>query len=162
MASPRGDPASHPISTLQEGMTGSCLCGSIKITVKQKDLFNKPNGHICHCINCRKSTGSAYASLLMLPSANVEISDPKGCLKTYLDYDTGSGNPLPRSFCSNCGSTVGEFHPLEKWTWLNLGIFPRIPQPEFEVFVAHRQGWMKPVTEGAKQYRFVEELKNYK
>ena len=76
----------------------------------------------------------------MLPSENVTISDPKKYLRTYLDYDTGSGNSLPRSFCSNCGSTVGEFHPNDKYTWLNLGIFPRIPEPEFdefEVFTAH-------------------------
>ena len=152
MTTSKGDPRSYPISTLQDGMSGTCLCGSINITVTQKDLFTKPNGHICHCINCRKVTGSSSASLLMLPSKNVTLSDPRQYLKTYFDHDTGSGKPLPRSFCSNCGSTIGEFHPDDKYSWLHLGLFPRMPEPEFEIFVKHRQPWMGPVTERATQY----------
>ena len=162
MTNSRGDPSSCSLSTLKDGMTGSCLCRSITVTVTQNDLFTKPNGHICHCMNCRKITGASSAALLMLPSKNVTLSDPKQYLKTYMDNDTGSGNPLPRSFCSNCGSTIGELHPNGPYAWLHLGIFPRIPEPEFEIFVDHRQPWMRPVTENAEQYQDGEVMKKYK
>lgn len=162
MTTSKGDPASYPVATLENGMTGSCLCGSITVTVTQKDLFTPPNGHICHCINCRKITGASSAALLMLPSGNVTLSDPKEYLKTYMDHDTASGNPLPRSFCSNCGSTIGELHRDGPYAWLHLGIFPRIPEPEFEIFVKHRQPWMGPATEKATQHQHREVMEKYK
>lgn len=155
------DRASYQLSSLEDGMTESCLCGSITVNVTQKSLFTKPNGHICHCMNCRKITGASAATLLLLPSENVTLNDPRGCLKTYMDHDAGSGKPLPRSLCSNCGSAIGELHPDKKKSWLNLGIFPSMPQPEFEIFTAHRQAWLSPV-EGAKQYQFVEEMDKYR
>ena len=42
-------PSSGPKNdaTYSKGMTGSCLCGSITVLLKQ-DIFSKPNGHICY------------------------------------------------------------------------------------------------------------------
>lgn len=82
-------------------MTGSCLCGGIKVTLKQDDL-SKPIGHICYCSNCRKYTGSIGLNALRTKKDKVHIRDPKGLIKTYEDYDTTSGNCVERHFCSNC------------------------------------------------------------
>ncbi|KAK5165054.1 uncharacterized protein LTR77_009151 [Saxophila tyrrhenica] len=152
-----GDPADHTTESLNDGMTGSCLCGAIKVTVTQQDLFTKPSGHTCHCKNCRQFTGSAFATVLMVPKENVELSDPKRYLKSYTDNDTASGDALRRSFCSNCGSSVGEFvdeESDEKNVFLNTGIFPRIPTPAFELFTKHRHGWVEQV-QGAAQHDFL-------
>lgn len=37
---------------------------------------------------------------------------------------------------------------------LNLGIFPLIPQPEFELFAEHRHAW-EPRIQGTKLFRFM-------
>ncbi len=37
---------------------------------------------------------------------------------------------------------------------LPLGIFPRIPRPEFELFAAHKHDW-EPRIEGTKCYKFM-------
>jgi hypothetical protein len=151
-----GDPKDYDISELNEkGMTGSCLCGSITVTLTQKDLFAKPNGHICHCHNCRTFSGSP-PNIIRLPASNVKLSDPGKVLKTYVDTNTGSGGPVPRGFCTNCGSGIG-FIPEEgsgfpAFVW--LGLFPRAPVPEIELFTAHRQVWAKAV-EGAVQHEFL-------
>lgn len=39
-----------------------------------------------------------------------------------------------------------------------LGIFPRIPEPEFELFCAHRQSWEGRVAQEDRQYPFREGL----
>jgi len=39
-----GDPNSHPDSEFDEGITGTCLCGSIKVTVRDSELFKKRRG----------------------------------------------------------------------------------------------------------------------
>ena len=103
------------------------------------------------------------ANVLGLPLQNVQISDPRNYLKTYVDSNTGSGGSVSRSFCSNCGSLFGDIPAKdsgEQYAALSLGIFPRIPNPEFELFTAHRHEWLKPIP-GVEQYQFCEELANY-
>ena len=159
-----GDPKAHSVSDLNaNGMTGTCLCKAITITIAQKDLFNKPNGHICHCLNCRQVSGSSAWNVILVPTENINIEDPKGYLKNYMDGDTSTGNPLPRSFCSNCGSTLGCI-PAEGYrashTAIALGIFPRVPVPEFELFSAHRQEWLPPVVSDDKRYEYRARVKD--
>ena len=103
MSSYKGDPKELDLSAFENGMTGECLCGSIRITIKKKDLFTRPNGHLCHCMNCRKSSGCVASNNMVIEKENVQIEDPKSLLKTYNDSNTGSGLTTPRSFCSNCG-----------------------------------------------------------
>jgi hypothetical protein len=87
---------------LKHGMTGSCLCGSI-IVILHQDLFSKPNGHICYCESCRKSTGTTGLNSLSTTKDQVEIQDPEKMGKTYVDSATDSGRVVERHFCSNCG-----------------------------------------------------------
>jgi hypothetical protein len=89
------------IDGLKYGMTGSCLCGSIKVILHQ-DLFSKPNGRICYCESCRKSTGTTGLNSLSTTKDKVEIQDPKKMGKTYVDSATDSGRVVERHFCSNC------------------------------------------------------------
>lgn len=112
-----GDPKNHDLAKLnKEGMTGSCNCGAITVTLTQEDLFAKPNGHICHCANCRKFSGSA-PNIIRIPKQHVKFRDPQGLMKTYMDFNTVSGGPLPRGFCSNCGS--GELDASQIMALLN-------------------------------------------
>jgi len=101
-----GDPKQHPDSKFQDSLTGSCLCGSITVTIKDKELFSKPRGHLCHCSNCRKVAGSFVSSNLLIEADKVTIDDRDGTLKTYEDRARGSGNPVYRTFCSADGKYV--------------------------------------------------------
>lgn len=98
-----GDPKQHHESKFSENLVGTCLCGSIQITITDNELFSKPRGHLCHCANCRKSSGSYAASNLVIETEKVKVEDRKGTLKEYIDTATGSGKDLSRFFCSNCG-----------------------------------------------------------
>lgn len=98
-----GDPNQHDPSKFSESLSGSCLCGSITVTITDKDLFTKPRGHLCHCSNCRKVAGSYVASNLLVEADKVKIDDRDGTKKVYEDRATGSGNPVYRSFCGKDG-----------------------------------------------------------
>lgn len=100
---PTGDPNAHPPTKFQDGMSGSCLCGSITVTINDSELFTKKRGHLCHCANCRKVAGSYVASNLLIEQEKVTIQDRDGTLKVYEDKETLSGNPVYRSFCSTDG-----------------------------------------------------------
>ena len=95
-----------------------------------------------------------------MSAANVNMSDPKGYYKNFMDTNTGSGDPISRGFCSNCGTSIGGIPEKSggtgegDWAFVWLGMFPRMPKPEFELFTAHRQEWVPPV-EGAAQWDFL-------
>lgn len=103
---PTGDPKDHSVDQFKDGMSGSCLCGSITVTIKDSELFAKKRGHLCHCANCRKVAGSYVASNLLIEQEKVKIEDRDGTLKVYEDKETLSGNPVYRSFCSKDGKYV--------------------------------------------------------
>ncbi|KAF2172635.1 hypothetical protein M409DRAFT_49188 [Zasmidium cellare ATCC 36951] len=158
-----GSPADQDPSSLKDSMQGSCLCGSITVKVTLPGLFDNPIGHICHCYNCRQSSGASGMNILTVPTPNLTYTDSKNYLKTYNDTNTGSGNTVARSFCSNCGSTIGCLPVLSapQLSMVALGLFPRIPVPEFEVFTKHRQSWLKPAAREEDQCDFAEEFPKY-
>ncbi|KAI0522068.1 Mss4-like protein [Xylaria bambusicola] len=153
MKSPQGNPNDHPITEFEKELRGSCLCGSICVTIRDADLFTHPRGHLCHCSNCRKVAGSFVAANLVIETEKVDIQDSSGTLKTYNDYDTLSGNPVYRSFCSVDGNPIKSESPLYQGkVILKMGIFPRIPEPGAEGFALHRHAW-EPEFEGTVKYK---------
>lgn len=117
-----GNPNTHPPSEFAQGMTGTCLCGTIRVTINDSELFTKPRGHLCHCANCRKVAGSYVASNLVIEKEKVEVVDggqgwsvferveagggKRGGMRKYEDRETGSGKVVERWFCGGCGKYV--------------------------------------------------------
>ena len=75
---------------------GSCLCGAVTFTlVKDFKAF-----HLCHCVQCRKITGSAHASNLFTAPENIEWTSGTDLVKTF-DHPE---NNFRKVFCGECGS----------------------------------------------------------
>jgi hypothetical protein len=49
--------------------TGGCMCGAIRYECSTEPLAMG----ICHCRDCQRATGSAFAAALMLPRNAVTI-----------------------------------------------------------------------------------------
>jgi hypothetical protein len=106
-----GDPNGHSTDEFKDGMSATCLCGSIRVTINDTELFTKPRGHLCHCANCRKVAGSFVSSNLAIEKEKVLVDDPKKVLKKYRDYATASGKCVERCFCGECGKYVSDLFP---------------------------------------------------
>lgn len=50
--------------------TGSCLCGNVKYAITGQPFSSA----VCHCYNCQKITGSAFATNAMF---NAKVCDPR-------------------------------------------------------------------------------------
>ena len=59
---------------------------------------------VCHCRDCQKLTGSAFAALVAVPKATLVF---QGELKTFT-ATADSGRPIGRQFCPECGSSICE------------------------------------------------------
>ena len=77
---------------------GSCLCG----TVRYEIVGSFESFFLCHCKYCRKDTGSAHASNLFSPTAELKWISGQNKVATYNLPSTKH----VKSFCSNCGSAL--------------------------------------------------------
>lgn len=60
---------------------------------------------ICHCLTCRKLSGSTYTTNICIPEDSYRITS--GTPKTY-DWTHESGMKMEFSFCGDCGVTVSK------------------------------------------------------
>ncbi len=78
---------------------GSCLCGQVQYQVTGPfEQF-----HICHCSQCRRSTGSAHASNIFTSKDKIKWISGEDLLKRF---DPDQPNTISTCFCSHCGSLV--------------------------------------------------------
>jgi hypothetical protein len=79
-------------------IAGGCLCGKVRYSASGDPAFVG----LCHCTDCQKFTGSAFAAVVGVPKAALTV---QGELATYSKAgDTGKSTY--RRFCPQCGSSV--------------------------------------------------------
>lgn len=77
---------------------GHCACGKVSYESSAEPAFTG----VCHCKECQRQSGSAFAVVIGVPTAALTVT---GELKTYV-ATADSGKPNVRKFCPNCGSTI--------------------------------------------------------
>ena len=85
---------------MEKTIQGGCLCGGVRYTAVAEPAIVG----VCHCRDCQKFTGSAFAFLIGVPKAAFKV---QGTLKTF-SSPGDSGKPVLRRFCPECGSPVTE------------------------------------------------------
>lgn len=102
-------PHKQPHKQPQEG---GCLCGAIRYA-----FTGEPVAAVhCHCRDCQRVTGSGFATVFGVASAEIELAgaDSLG----NFSIDAQSGQRVTRQFCSHCGSalfTQAENNPDLLW-----------------------------------------------
>ena len=79
--------------------SGGCLCGAIRYESRAEPLFSIN----CHCRDCQRTTGTAYAPVLAVPRDGLSISQGE---PTYYTSQSDSGETVSRGFCPECGSGI--------------------------------------------------------
>lgn len=95
---------------------------------------------VCHCLNCKKRTGSAFVWNASFPADAVTV---EGRYRTFhRKTDTGRTNTY--HFCPDCGSTV-LYHVEIRPGMISIpaGAFADadFPKPTVEVFAQRKAGW---------------------
>jgi hypothetical protein len=116
---------------------GSCLCGSVRYQAEADPAFVA----FCHCRDCQKATGGAYSANVAVPA---ELLTVEGPLRTH-QATGGSGAPLVRSFCGECGSPIiiKGGGPLTGLSLIQAGTLadPSWVEPGVHIFCASAQPW---------------------
>lgn len=127
-------------------LKGSCLCGAVAFEVEALPgkVFN------CHCSQCRKSHGAAFATQAFARGETLRFIRGEDDLTAY----TGHGGV--RVFCRHCGSRLMN-HAPNKGLYLsvalscidNLDTFAAadLPAPVAHAFVDSKAPWHTPSAE---------------
>jgi hypothetical protein len=116
--------------------TATCQCGQLRVTCRGEPV----RVSVCHCLDCQKRSGSAFAVQARWRDGDVEIA---GLSKTWVRV-ADSGRRATQRFCETCGSTV--VYTIEDWpgvTGIPVGAFadPKFPSPMFSVYEHRKHGW---------------------
>jgi hypothetical protein len=98
---------------------------------------------LCHCLDCKKRSGSAFAVQARWPAEQVTV---EGRSKEHV-HTADSGNRITFHFCPECGSDVhyeisGKFDGLVA---IPLGAFedPYFAAPAFSVWEKRKHDWVE-------------------
>ncbi|HEV2516614.1 MAG TPA: GFA family protein [Devosia sp.] len=107
--------------------TASCLCGNVRLTTAA-DPYRTG---ICHCLDCRKHSGSLFGVFAIFPADAMTI---EGTTHEYRG----------RHFCPRCGSSV--FSVSDDEVEVHVGAFdaPDQSKPSYELWTIRREGWLPP------------------
>ena len=79
--------------------SGGCMCGAIRYAVSG-EIVRMVN---CHCDDCRKNTGAAFATNLFFDEKDVKVT--AGETRSF-EHTSDAGNRKIKEFCPTCGSQL--------------------------------------------------------
>jgi hypothetical protein len=121
---------SHPFE-------GGCACGRIRYRCDAEPIYHL----ICHCRDCQRASGSAFATVVFVPSDSFKLA---GDEPHYHTVRSDSGSPMQRGFCRECGSPLLIKKPERPYlTLLQAASLddPELFKPALEIFTSRAQHW---------------------
>ena len=97
---------------------------------------------VCHCLNCQKRSGSAFAVQARFARSQVTIEGQSTAYVRVAD----SGNQATFHFCPTCGDTV--YYTMDAvpgFIAIPVGSFadPSFPPPQFSVYETRKHPWLQ-------------------
>lgn len=116
-------------------LTGGCLCGALRYEINGQLLYTG----LCHCPDCQKSTGSAFAPYMGVSAENIVVTGPF----TVYNHSIEGGRVSRRNFCPSCGSTVFGGDPLSGTLTVYAGTLDdsSLFIPRNQIFTRVRRTW---------------------
>ena len=78
---------------------GGCLCGSVRYRLSAEPL----TCYVCHCTDCQRRTGGAFAISLIVPAAALELT--RGTTSPY-SATLADGRVKRGQLCTACGTRL--------------------------------------------------------
>jgi hypothetical protein len=121
-----------------EKFEGGCACGAVRYRMHSAPMFV----HCCHCKDCQRQTGSAFALNALIEADRVDVKS--GEVRPS-PMPTDSGRPHNIFRCTNCGTAVwSEYGGLTALRFVRVGTLddPSGIQPDVHIYTRSRLPWV--------------------
>lgn len=114
---------------MTDSLKGACGCGHVRFHLAGPPIVT----HCCHCTQCQRETGSAFAVNLMIETERLVVD---GGAPTR----TGRGVAA----CPSCGTGLWGYHPMfgDRAVFVKAGVLADPPAPQAHCFTSTKQAWV--------------------
>jgi hypothetical protein len=128
-------------------LEGACCCGAVRYRLLSAPMFV----HCCHCTDCQRHTGSAFAINALIETDRIEIlsGTPKP-----ISMPTESGRPHDIYRCPTCQVAVwSDYGRRPNLRFVRVATLerPHPIQPDVHIFVRSKLPWVG-LPEGARAF----------
>jgi len=128
--------------------TAQCRCGAVRAECRGEAV----RVSVCHCLDCQRRSGSAFAAQARFPVDCVTIT---GETREWTRI-AESGNRAVFRFCAACGSDIAYSAEVQPdLIAIPLGTFADpgfTPAPEYSVFEKRKHGWVAIVGDAIEHF----------
>jgi hypothetical protein len=122
-----------------ETFEGGCACGQVRYRAESGPMYV----HCCHCRDCQRQTGSAFALNALIETDRVSVlaGEPVG---TVAETPSGGGQEIMR--CPKCAVAVwSHYGPFKQLTFLRVGTLddPGAMPPDIHIWTRSKQSWVR-------------------
>ena len=122
---------------MSAGLAGGCSCGQIRYRLTASPLIT----HCCHCLNCQRQTGSAFAINMLIEADRMEIvaGEPG---RVDAPRDDGSTQAIYR--CPACQVAVYSEYSRPDVRFVRAGTLddPSRVAPDVHIFTRSKRDWI--------------------
>ena len=125
---------------MSETTHGSCLCQSVSYQFQGPEFIFQ----YCHCSRCRKFTGSAYATNIIIDPKQFEWLSGEDLVGRF---EHPEARHFATCFCKNCGSSLPWLNQSGRAMIIPAGTLDEDPQirPSQNIFWKDRAPWREEV-----------------
>lgn len=117
-------------------LKGSCLCGAVKYEVagEPKRFFH------CHCMRCRKASGTGHASNLFIQPGRLRWLSGEDQLRAFKPVDA---RRFTNTFCATCGGRLPRQAKASDIVMIPAGSLDDAApiKPQARIFSGSRASW---------------------
>lgn len=125
------------VETMSAALEGGCSCGAVRYRLTSDPLIV----HCCHCLNCQRQTGSAFAINLLIEADRLELS---GADLQPVDVPRDDGSMQRIYRCPTCQIAVYSEYTRPEVRFVRGGTLdePSRVSPDVHIFTKSKLDWL--------------------
>ncbi|HVK79649.1 MAG TPA: GFA family protein [Verrucomicrobiae bacterium] len=124
---------------MSESFEGGCSCGAVRYRLTSRPMFT----NCCHCLDCQKQTGGAFAINAMIETSRIEMLSGE---LAVIDMPSPSGRGHEVHRCPKCEVALWSNYGRRTWMrFVRVATLdaPHAVQPDAHIFTRSRVPWVR-------------------
>jgi hypothetical protein len=123
---------------MSETFDGGCSCGAMRYRLSSRPMFT----NCCHCLDCQKQTGGAFAINAMIETSRIEMLSGEPVV-IEMPSPSGRGHEVHR--CPKCDVALWSNYGRRTWMrFVRVATLdePHAIKPDAHIFTRSRVPWV--------------------
>lgn len=132
---------------MSETFEGGCSCGAVRYRLASRPMFT----NCCHCLDCQRQTGAAFAINAMIETSRIELLAGEPVV-VDMPSPSGRGHEIHR--CPQCQTALWSNYGRRTWMrFVRVATLddPHAIAPDAHIFTRSKVPWVE-LPEGVRAF----------